>query len=87
MAFRGHKKSDNTLLYVQLDEKLFKECSDNFITRVAHNAQEACTLVETGFEYVTGEYSDGGKSSAKENSFPLNGQGQEKPTSNVAGVR
>ncbi len=61
MAFLGHKKSDNTLLYVQLDEKLFKEDNDNFITHVAHNVQEACRLIETGFEYVTGEYNNGGK--------------------------
>jgi integrase len=61
MAFLGHKRSENTMMYVQLDEKLFKDYSDNFITRVAHNVQEACPLVETGFEYVTGEYNDGGK--------------------------
>jgi len=60
-AFLGHKKSDNTLLYVQLDKKLFKDMDDSFITRIAHNAQEACGLVEVGFGYVTGEYSDGGK--------------------------
>jgi hypothetical protein len=46
---------------VQLYEKLFKDYNDNFITRVAHNVQEACSLVETGFEDVTGEYGDGGK--------------------------
>jgi hypothetical protein len=61
MAFLGHKKSDNTLLYVQLDQKPFKDMDDSFITRIAHNAQEACGLVEVGFDYVTGEYSDGGK--------------------------
>jgi integrase len=61
MAFLGHKKSDNTLLYVQLDEKLFKQSEDNFTTRIAQNVQEAAALVEVGFEYVTGEYSDGGK--------------------------
>ena len=33
MAFLGHKKSDNTLLYVQLDQKLFKDTDDSFITR------------------------------------------------------
>jgi len=29
--------------------------------RVARNTKEACELVEAGFEYVTGEYDDGGK--------------------------
>lgn len=61
MAFLGHKKSDNTLLYVQIEEKLFKEADDGFTCRIAHNIGEATTLVEAGFEYVTGEYSDGGK--------------------------
>jgi hypothetical protein len=43
---------------VKLSEKLFTEWNDNFLTHVAHNAQEACRLVDTGFEYVTGEYND-----------------------------
>jgi hypothetical protein len=29
--------------------------------RVAEGLEEACDLVEAGFEYVTGEYRDGGK--------------------------
>jgi hypothetical protein len=61
MAFLGHKKPDNTLLYVQLDEKLFKYHDDNFTVRVAHNIGESIPLVEASFEYVTGEYTDGGK--------------------------
>ncbi|HMK94790.1 MAG TPA: hypothetical protein VK536_05235 [Candidatus Limnocylindrales bacterium] len=60
-SFLGHKKVDNTLLYVQIDEKLFKDWNDNFITHIAHNVQEAHSLVETGFEHVTGEYNDSGK--------------------------
>jgi len=32
-----------------------------FTVRVANNVEEACRLIETGFEYVTGEYADGGK--------------------------
>jgi len=50
MAFLGHKKSDNTLLYVQLDEKLFKQTSDQFTIRAAHNIKEATELAEVGFE-------------------------------------
>jgi len=61
MAFLGHKKLDNIQLYVQLDQKLFKDCDDSFIVRVAHNVGETIALVEVGFEYVTGEYNDGGK--------------------------
>ena len=34
---------------------------DKYICKVAKTAQEAVQLVELGFEYVTGEYADGGK--------------------------
>jgi len=34
---------------------------DEFTVRVGTNVEESCALVETGFEYVTGEYNDGGK--------------------------
>ena len=61
MAFLGHKKSDNTLLYVQLDQKLFKDHTDSFTVRVAHNVGEAVAFTEAGFEYITGSYGDGGK--------------------------
>jgi integrase len=61
MAFLGHKKSDTTLLYIQLDQKLFKQSDDSFTTKIAHDVGEAAALVEVGFEYVTGEYGDGGK--------------------------
>lgn len=61
MQFLGHKKLDSTLLYVQLEERLFKTEDDNFICKVAHNVGEAIALIEAGFEYVTGEYADGGK--------------------------
>ena len=61
MVFLGHKKSDNTLLYVQLDQKLFKDYDDGFTVHVAHNVGEAVSLIETGFEYVTGRYNHGGR--------------------------
>jgi len=35
--------------------------ADEYHAKVAHNAEEALKLVEVGFEYVTGEYDDGGK--------------------------
>jgi hypothetical protein len=50
MAFLGHKKSDNTLLYVQLDEKLSKYQDDQFTIKTARNAEEAAKLGEIGFE-------------------------------------
>jgi len=61
MQFLGHKKMDSTLLYGQLAEKLFQADDDNFTCKVAHNTGEAVALAEVGFEYVTGEYADGGK--------------------------
>jgi hypothetical protein len=32
---RRHKKIENIMLYIQLDERLFKDRDDNFITHVA----------------------------------------------------
>jgi integrase/predicted RNA-binding Zn-ribbon protein involved in translation (DUF1610 family) len=60
--FLGHKSIDNTELYIQLEKNLFGNLSnDQFTTKVACNTEEACKLIEVGFEYVTGEYADGGK--------------------------
>jgi len=44
----GHKRIENTLIYTQLVE--FK--TDEYISKVARNAKEACELVEAGFNYV-----------------------------------
>jgi integrase len=60
--FLGHKNIENTRLYIQLEKNLFKNLpADQFITRLAFNAEDACKLIEVGFEYITGEYNDGGK--------------------------
>jgi len=50
------------MLYVHLEKAIFgstKNCE--YDVRLAKNVDEACELVKVGFEYVTGEYSDGGK--------------------------
>jgi integrase len=57
----GHKNIQNTMVYVNLDRAIFTSKNDEFHAKVAKNAEEACKLVQVGFEYVTGEYSDGGK--------------------------
>jgi integrase len=57
----GHKNIQNTLIYIDLEAKLFNTSNENFTSRVAHDVGEACSLIEAGFEYVTGEYNDGGK--------------------------
>lgn len=57
----GHKYVQNTEVYINLESAIFQTPSDEFTTRVALNVKEACELIETGFEYVTCEYNDGGK--------------------------
>jgi integrase/DNA-directed RNA polymerase subunit M/transcription elongation factor TFIIS len=60
--YLGHRSVENTLLYIQLEKALFKDLpNDQFITKIAHDTEEACKLIEVGFEFVTGEYKDGGK--------------------------
>lgn len=53
----GHKSINSTLMYTQLVN--FRE--DEFHVKVARNVKDASELVKTGFQYVTGEYHDGGK--------------------------
>ena len=48
MTVLGHKNIKNTLVYTHLVN--FKD--DEFISKVARTAEEACKLVEAGFEYV-----------------------------------
>jgi integrase len=61
MRILGHRKIENTLIYVQLVEALFHEVDEEYVCKVAKNIEEAKPLIESGFEYVTGDYSDGGK--------------------------
>ena len=37
------------------------DTNDQLISKVAHNLDEVCKLSDVGFDYVTGEYNDGGK--------------------------
>lgn len=39
---------------------LFKD-DEKYVSKVATNVKEACILVDAGFQYVTGDYNDGGK--------------------------
>ena len=48
MKILGHKNIKNTLIYTQLIP--FKD--DEYTSKVATNAKEACQLIEAGFEYV-----------------------------------
>ena len=63
----GHKSIQNTMVYINLEQAVFRTEDDEFHVKVAHNVDEACKLVEVGFEYVTGSYADGGRSSENAN--------------------
>jgi hypothetical protein len=57
----GHKHIGNTLIYVQLEKTILQSQNNEWIVNVAKSVEEVCQLVEVGFEYVAGEYTDGGK--------------------------
>jgi integrase len=57
----GHKNIKNTMKYINLENGIFQTANDEFLVKVATNVEEACKLIEVGFEYITGEYNDGGK--------------------------
>ena len=44
----GHKNIKNTLVYTHLID--FK--AEEYITKIAKDAEEACNLLESGFEYI-----------------------------------
>jgi len=44
---------ENTLKYIQLEQDLFQNKSEEFICKVAKTLKEATELIEDGFEYVT----------------------------------
>lgn len=48
MRILGHRSITNTLIYTHLVD--FKD--DEYVSKVANTAKEACQLVEAGFEYV-----------------------------------
>lgn len=51
MRTLGHKSIKNTLIYVQLAYEIFRD-QQEYVSKVARNVEEACALVEAGFEYV-----------------------------------
>jgi len=50
--YLGHKKVENTLLYIQLANAIFNQDSGSYTSRVAKTVEEAQQLIEAGFEYV-----------------------------------
>lgn len=57
----GHKRIENTMIYINLEAAVFTDQTDEFHVAVAENTEEVVKLVKVGFEYVTGDYDDGGK--------------------------
>jgi len=53
MKLLGHKTLKSTLVYIDLEKAIFKETNDEFTVKVAETLDEACKLLEVGFEYIT----------------------------------
>ena len=49
----GHKSILNTQMYVNMEKAFFPESSEDYTAKVASSVEEACRLLEVGFEYVT----------------------------------
>ena len=43
----------NTLKYIQIEEALFKDVTDEYICKTARTVDETTELIELGFNYVT----------------------------------
>ena len=52
MRLLGHNSLKTTLIYIDLETALFREGNDDFTVKVASTLDEACKLLEAGFEYV-----------------------------------
>jgi len=50
--FLGHKSISNTLKYIHLANAIIQQ-QDEYICKVAKNLEEATSLIESGFDYVT----------------------------------
>jgi len=50
--FLGHKTLDTTLLYIQLEQALFKQESSEFHVKTTSDPEKIKALLEVGFEYV-----------------------------------
>jgi hypothetical protein len=48
----GHKKIENTEIYIDVEHALFQTQNDESHVRVAQTPEEIKTLLEVGFEYV-----------------------------------
>jgi integrase len=49
----GHRSQISKDLYINIEQAIFNEADDQFHVKVVSTLQEACKLLEVGFEYVT----------------------------------
>jgi hypothetical protein len=49
----GHKSILNTQLYVNMEKVFFGESTEEYTVTIASTVEEACKLLEVGFEFVT----------------------------------
>ena len=49
----GHRDIKSTMVYITLENALFHSKNEEFHVKTAKTVEEACELVESGFEYVT----------------------------------
>ncbi len=49
----GHRDLRNTLIYINLEKAIFQNADEEYHVKVAQTLEEACKLLEVGFEYVT----------------------------------
>jgi len=54
----GHNNINHTLIYAQIVDLLDE---DNFSCEITETVERTKELIEKGYEYITGEYDDGGK--------------------------
>jgi integrase len=57
----GHKSLQSTQIYINMEQALFSNSSNEYHVKIAQSVEQAMAFIEVGFEYVTGEYNDGGK--------------------------
>jgi hypothetical protein len=43
----------NTQIYVNMEQMIFNSASSDYIVKVASTIEDACKLLEVGFEFVT----------------------------------
>lgn len=53
MSRPDHKNIENTLVCVNLENVIFQTTDDEYAVKVAESVEEACRLLEVGFEYIT----------------------------------